>query len=292
MKIIKHLIIPGGAIYGLSYYGALKHLGEQNKINIENIKTIHATSIGSVIATFLSLKYDWVELDNYIINRPWQEVFRFSLYSIMNCFKNKGIFGIEVFKELFLPLFSAKDIPIDINMKDFYNLTGIELHFFTVDTLSFTLIDVSYKTQPEWSIIESVYASCCLPILFQPFLKNGCYHTDGGFLSNCPIKQLFEDNSSINPEEVLCIDINPEPVILENELTLQKYLMIIMIKIIKIIQAPKGLYKSYTKNTIFIEQNVIPVYDLYSIVNSPENRLRLINHGVDHAKTFCDNNDS
>ena len=292
MHIIKHLVIPGGSIYGFSYYGAIKYLDQQNIIKIENIQTMHCTSVGAIIGTMLSLKYNWQELDNYVINRPWQNVFKFSLYSIMNCFKNNGIFGIEVIQEMFLPLFNAKEIPIDITMKDFYDISGIELHFFTIDLSTFEVIDLSYKTHPEFSVIESVYSSCCVPILFKPLYKNNNWYVDAGILANCPIKQLFDD-LSIEPiaEEVLRINI--EGVNIKNSsstfenFTLLKYIVILLSKIIVAIQNI-SILPTYKVHDIFIKQDLIPVYDISTVVNSPEQRIRLINYGEECAKKYTD----
>jgi hypothetical protein len=119
MRTIQHLVIPGGAIYGLSFYGSLKYLSQNNAIQFQNIKTIHSTSVGCIIGTIVALNFEWDVIDNYFVNRPWNEVFKFSLTSIIKCYKNNGIFDISVIKEIFFPLFSAKDIPIDITMKDY-----------------------------------------------------------------------------------------------------------------------------------------------------------------------------
>ena len=74
-----------------------------------NIQTIYATSVGCILAVFLSLKYSWDDLDNYVINRPWQTLFQFSFQSILSSFANNGIFDISIIKEILLPLFNAKD---------------------------------------------------------------------------------------------------------------------------------------------------------------------------------------
>jgi predicted acylesterase/phospholipase RssA len=282
MKLIKHLVIPGGAIYGFSYYGAIKYLCQSKFFDINDIKTIHATSVGSIIGTFIALKYDWEEIDNYIINRPWHLLFKFSLQSIIHCNKNNGIFDIDIIKEIFEPLFLGKEIIIDISMKDFYDLTNIELHFFTIEFGTFQLIDISYKTFPNWTVIESIYASCCAPILFKPLIKNNLMYVDGGIISNCPINQLFDDKT-INPiaNEVICIDTIPEKDNNFNIFTLHKFIITLLVKMIRSFQIIEPIPNVHN---ILIEQSIIPIYDVYSVVNSPEQRLRLIEHGFIAAK--------
>lgn len=289
MKTIKHLVIPGGAIYGLSYYGSLKYLTQNNAIQFQNIKTIHSTSVGCIISTVLALNFEWHIIDNYFINRPWNDVFKFSINSILKCYRNNGIFDISIIKEIFLPLFSAKDISIDITMKEMYELTGIELHFFTVDMSTFSLIDINYQTFPEWTVVESVYASSCAPVLFKPFKKNGIWYSDGGILANCPLKQLCESNINPNYDEILSITTEepsePKTVSYDNY-NLLRYVFDLIHNIIHKVQ-PNYNVNKIIESEIVISQTIVPVYDVFSIVNSPLKRTKLIEHGYESAINCC-----
>lgn len=287
MSIIKHLVIPGGAIYGFSFYGSLKHLIQNKAIDINNIKTIHSTSVGSIISTVIALKFDLDEVDNYLINRPWQEVFKFSLSSIVNCFSSNGLFDITTINEIFLPLFAAKDINIGVTMKEFYEITNIELHFFTVDISSFSLVDISYHTFPEWTVLESIYASACAPILFKPFKKDNVYYSDGGILANCPLRELYESHINPSPDEILCItteDVGGASF----DFNLIQYIFYLITKIVNRLQPcnkPKDTNKK--EYEVRILQSVMPVYDVISIANSPIQRKLLIEHGVASARECC-----
>lgn len=287
MSPIKHLVIPGGAIYGLSFYGSLKHLFENKAIDINNIKTIHSTSVGCIISTVIALKFDWNEVDNYFINRPWQEVFKFSLCSIINCFTCNGLFDISTLNELFLPLFAAKDISIGVTMKEFYDITKIELHFFTVEIATFSLVDISYHSFPEWTVIESVYASACAPILFKPFKKNNVYYTDGGILANCPVKELFESSIKPSPKEVLCITTADVVSTTPFELNLIQYVFYLITKIVNRLQPCSPKDPDNKEYEVQILQNILPTYDVLSIANSPHQRKLLIEHGVASAHKCC-----
>jgi len=200
---IKHIVCSGGGLAGLVFYGALKESHARGIWQLENIETIYGTSVGSIIAVILALKYDWETLDDYLIKRPWQTVFTFNLYSIMDTINNQGMYGMEIIQDIFLPLFSGKDVRMDITLKDFYELTKIEIHMFCTNMNSFELTDISYKTHPEWSVIEAIYSSCAVPVLFTPFFKrNECY-CDGGLIANYPIAELIRNGS--DPNETLGI---------------------------------------------------------------------------------------
>ena len=74
--MIKHIVINGGGPTAFLSYGAIRHLSVNNFISMDNVKSIYATSSGAIVAALVSLKYDWHVLDDYIIKRPWNDVFQ------------------------------------------------------------------------------------------------------------------------------------------------------------------------------------------------------------------------
>ena len=70
---IKYLVIGGGGGGGYSIYGAMKYLCKENFWNINDIKIICNIN-RSFNKLFISLKYDWESLDDYLIKRPWDKV--------------------------------------------------------------------------------------------------------------------------------------------------------------------------------------------------------------------------
>ena len=204
---IKHIVLSGGGTYGFAAYGALKHLHEEGFWNIRNIESIHGTSIGAIYGIILALKYDWNISYDYIIKRPWHKIFNFDMYSVIHSFQKKGIFDKNVIIELFKPLFNGLDIPLDINMLAFYEITKIDLHVYITNLTDFTLVDISHKTHPEWIVIDAVYASSALPILFAPLIKDEKCYLDGGILCNYPIHNCL-NQISLNQFSLNQISLN------------------------------------------------------------------------------------
>ena len=194
-EIIKHIVISGGGQYGFYTYGFLKESNKNGMWKIENIQSIYGTSVGALIGATLCLKYDWDILDKYLIKRPWHNIFKIDINSIFNVIQNKGIFNISVFKEFFSPLFKGtnEDISIDITMKDFYDITKIEFHIFVTEINTFKITDISYKTHPEYSLIEAVYESCSIPIVFSPLIRENFCNIDGGLIVNYPIEYCLKN---------------------------------------------------------------------------------------------------
>jgi len=192
---IKHIVIAGGGPTGFYTYGAAKFLAEKNFWNINNIETIYGTSIGACIGALLCLKYDWSTLNDYIIKRPWDKIFNVSPETIFKIWESKGLFGDECIKELLKPLLIAKELSVNITLKEFYEYSKIELHMFSVDINDFPLseTDISYKTHPDLSLISALTMTTAIPFIYKPvIIDNKCF-LDGGIVLNYPLKKCLID---------------------------------------------------------------------------------------------------
>jgi len=205
--MIKHLVLSGGGPSGFLTLGSLQYLNEHDFWNIENIKTIYGTSIGAMIGVFLCLKFDWDTLNNYVINRPWHESLHITLNQIINIYSNKGLFDSKIMDIIFKPLFDAKSIPLDITLKKFYEYSLIELHVFATEINELKLIDISYLTHPDLSLITAITMTCAIPSFITPIcIDNECY-VDGGLLLNYPLSKCIEH---CDKEEILgCTHVYP-----------------------------------------------------------------------------------
>jgi NTE family protein len=279
-KKIKHLVIPGGGGTGFVSYGALRESHKQGKWNIADIETIYGTSIGAIMAVILCLKYDWDVIDDYLIKRPWHRVFRLDINNILESFQKKGIFTICVMEEMFKPLFKGLDIPLTVTFQELYNITKIEIHTFCVDLKNFKPVDMSWKTHPEWKVIDAVYASACLPILFSPFEKDGCKYLDGGFFLNYPIQPCIDNGADI--DEILGIMQRPKPEsdVLASESNLFDYILMIFHNTIAHVLSHKTNYIRI-KNEIEIQSSVISIYNIFELISSSEERINYIDRGVE-----------
>ena len=281
--IIKHIVCSGGGVTGFAFYGAIKESYKQGIWHIDNINTIYGTSVGSIFAVILTLKYDWDTLDDYLIKRPWQNVFKFNLYSIFESLQRRGIFGRETIVDLFLPLFNGKDISIDITMLELYELTQIEVHMFTTDINIFHITDISYKTHPNWKVVDAVYSSCAIPIIFSPFFKDNSCYCDGGLLTNYPLKECI--NNGAAQEEVigLCHIYNNDHIEAVNtDSSLLDYVMTIIKKLLGVTLSAN----SYNIAKEFrISSPSISIYDIVNTTSDINERIRLIQQGIDCVKT-------
>jgi predicted acylesterase/phospholipase RssA len=281
-KKIRHIVISGGGIAGFSFYGGLRETSKHNLWNINDIKTIYGTSIGAIFATIISLKYDWDILDDFLIKRPWHQVYNFDIQKLFLTFQSKGIFNKNVIKETFLPLFKGKDISIDVTLKEFYEITNIENHYFATNINSFDPVDFSYKTHPDWKLIDAIYSSCALPILLQPFItEDGCY-SDGGLFTNYPVDYCIKNGA--DPDEILgvtrCSVLHLESLNITEHSSLIDYIFNIFYKVTESVLNDR---KQITKIKYEIDVFAPPmsIYHIYFATSNMEERIRLINVGVE-----------
>ena len=200
---IKHLVVAGGGPIGLQFLGALEHLNEEGFWNFEEIESIYATSIGTFLGAIICLKYDWSTLNKYIIERPWHDAFKLNGKQILDAFYNKGLYDKKVIEIVFKPLLQAKDLSLNITLKEFYEYSKIEFHLYTFELNKFETTDISYKTHPDLLLTQAIHMSSALPGIFIPtILDSGCY-IDGGVMSNYPLSYCLQNHE--NEDEILGI---------------------------------------------------------------------------------------
>jgi predicted acylesterase/phospholipase RssA len=277
---IKHLVLAGGGAFGFIAYGALRESHRQGIWNLDNIVSIYGTSSGAMWALMVSLKFSWEVLDDFLIKRPWHHVFKINFNSIMTAYADCGILSKPVIDDTFRPLFKAKDIAMDVTMKELFDITGVELHMFGTEIDTFRLVDFSYKTHPEWKVLDVVYISCCLPILFSPYKIENKTYCDGGFFSNYPLYYCYKNVE--NPDEILGIRGKFKETAEEHETTLFDYILSLMIKMKDTLSASEE--KILIKHEVAIESGIVSIYDIYLATSNMEERLQLIQIGSDAVK--------
>ena len=275
-KKIEHIVISGGGQTGFTFYGILKEAAKQGFWDINNIRSFYGTSIGTLISVILCLNYDWDTIDTYLINRPWQNIFKVDLYTIMQAFEKRGIFGIDTMEKIIGPLFAGKDIPMSITLKEFYDLNGIELYMFTTELNKFKLCKMSHTTHPDWRVIDAVYVSCTLPIIFAPLIKDDECYVDGGMMSSYPMKSCLDDGS--HPDTIFGIKklfADNEPIRASSSLF--DYLMILLKNAVALLN---GYEVGLIKNEITMHGDHTTIDNMLSLASSKEEREANIELGA------------
>ena len=225
---IKHLVISSGGPAGHMMYSILRTLNLKGVWDFENIKSIYGSSVGSYIAIILALRYDWQVMDDYLIKRPWDKIFvspsglggtsdaaeqgsspasalsdaKNKLDYVFRLYNNHGLYGLKEFTETLRPALQGKDMSVNITFQEFYDRTGVDVHFMVTEMNKFQVVDFSYKTHPTQSLVEACYMSCCYPFGFTPIYRDGCCYIDGGIINDYPVNECFNDQKC-NISEIL-----------------------------------------------------------------------------------------
>ena len=283
---IKHLVISGGGPNSIISLGILKQLSEELFWNINDIKTIYATSAGSLIAILLILKFDIDTISNYILNRPWQEVYTIDISQFVDIYKNKGLYGNNITEIFFKPFFDSKDILLTITLKELFEYSEIELHVFSLEINEFKIIDISHKTHPNLSVLTAIHMSIAIPVIITPIcLEDKCY-IDGGMINNYPLQYCLDQDPKPDINEILglrnhFITANYN---ICNESTILEFLMRVINKLID--QVDTELKQIIIPNEVSFSSVNINLQSMSSALYSSEIRKELFNEGILIATEF------
>jgi len=285
---IKHLVMSGGGPTIIQTLGAIHYLEKEKFFLMSDIETIYGTSAGAIIGILLCLKFDWETLTDYIIKRPWHEVFPIKVQNILDAYTKKGIFDKSFIEKCFKPLFDAKDLSMNITLQEFYEYSKIEFHLFSFEINNFLVEDISYKTHPDVTIINAIHMSCALPILLTPVCMDDKCFIDGGMVCNYPLQYCID--SLHNPEEILGIKNqynNGDKNKVDTNSTLLDFIMNFLFKLIYSLSSDNK--QPYIKNEVICNAKLMSLEILKTALSCIETRKELFQSGIDSSIEFLEN---
>jgi predicted acylesterase/phospholipase RssA len=283
---IKYLIISGGGPTCLKALGSLQYLEEHKFWNIDNIEKIYGTSGGALIAVLLAMKFDWLSITDYFIKRRWHEVYSFNINQVFESFSKKGLYNKDVFEIFYKPFFLARDISMTITMKEFYEYSKIELHFFTLEINEFIVEDLSYKTHPNLLLLDALHMSSALPIIISPVCSNNKCYVDGGVISNYPLNFCLKQNDNI--DEMLGFRNDYEKkensVGVTNESTIFDYIITFINKVMRTVDTQT--LQQTIPNEVRNKTQSLDLTYIKNTISSVDIRKQLLDEGRNAAKEF------
>lgn len=293
MSIVKHLIISGGGPLIFQSMGIIQHLEKNKLFNRTDIKSIYGTSSGAIVGLFICLGYEWNVINKFMIERPWENLYYIGTEQIYNSFQQCGLFNRNIFIKSYKSLFEAKDISIDVTMKEFYEHTKIDYHLITYDVNNLQMEDISHETYPDIKVIDAIHMTSCLPIFFAPvFYEKKCF-IDGGIALNYPLKLCVEKYT--NKEEILGIKhvytSNEENKIITKETGILEYFFNIFYKLVKNISKENKYHDdelSNIKHEIICYEKHMTINLIITTLKKQEKRNELLENGIKIANQYCE----
>ena len=277
--VIKHIVISGGGPTGLMAYGAIKYLAQQGMWAYENIETIYGTSVGALIGAMLCLKHDWTTLDDYIIKRPWEKVLVQSL-EMFELFACKGMAKLGLLDVVMQPLLESKDLTLAITLSELHARSGISLNLFTMELNTFKKTQLSHVTHPNLPLMDAIKMSACMPILFQPIIRDGCCYIDGGIIANYPLHECMQD-TQCKYDEVLGIqnEWNRDNEGISEQSSFVEYMRFINLQLTRMVNDASPSYSIVHEVVCHVKPGVTPA-EWFSIMSDAGQRLAWIDAGI------------
>lgn len=286
---IKSIVITGGGPTGLLSYGALKQLHITGIWNINEITSIYASSIGGFIAFVIVLKMDWNVIDDYFINRPWEDAFSDVKMDILEIIYNKGIDGEEMVKIITEPLLKSSNLSPDITMLELYNYTKIKLCFTVTEintTVGLNTQLISYITHPDITLNKAIAMTTALPMLFKPvFHEEKCF-IDGGILNNFPVDVCLKE-TGYTQDEIIAFGMKWTERIgaVSESSSFIDYCRLLLNKCQSDLDT--SVRQQKIKNTILSNvDDILGLSKWLNVVYDKEMRMHLINRGENDADVF------
>ena len=207
---IDSLVFSGGGAKGLAYAGVVDELGQRGILS--NIKKVAGASAGAIIALVFGLGYSPEEIIKIIENTNFAKFLDckggVDLNSVLqNPIKHPiGVAYLGerliatgalcdglVAREFLTGLIENKQIPRNINFKQLYEYTGIELNIVCCDVSRKQTIIHNHKNSPNLSVLDAVHASMSIPLVFKPvdLYHDGTTGVDGGTTDNYPLDAVL-----------------------------------------------------------------------------------------------------
>jgi len=282
-KKIECIVVNGGGPLLLNMYGALKKSNQLKLWEHKNIKSYYGTSAGAILSLLLALNFDWEETDAFLINCPWSNFLNFNVLEIYNYYLNNGISDKTFVYGFFTPLFRAKDIDLDITFAQLYEKINADIHMFATSFKTFEITEFSKDMTPNVKVLEAIYASTSVPIIFKPMKIDGEIYIDGSVYLHYPLSKCLEKN--IDPQTVLGIkniyidEVQRDEEMNVENITIFEYIMKIFSMIFSKIQIdPDPNIKIGLEIPINVLSNDISSY--FKMANSSQLRKLAIENGV------------
>lgn len=193
----KHLVLSGAGCHIFRLYGAVRGSASAGMWAPEQIESVHGASAGAMVGVMVALGYDWDWLDDYMINRPWSDLFSAD-ERVLDAYAEGGVFGPEIVRAGLAPLLEAKGMSVDVTLAEFEQATGVSLHLLATRLGSGKLekCDFCVDTTPDCPVVLAVAASSAYPFLFRPVHHDGHHYLDAGLQTIYPLEDCLATGAS------------------------------------------------------------------------------------------------
>lgn len=169
------LVLGGGGMKGFAHVGVIRAL-ERLGVRPDEV---YGTSMGAVIGGLYASGLDSYEIERSLADLDLKSIFRLNLLKfLVRGYRHASVYKGRAFHDLLRQKIKAKtfgELPIP----------------FVCNALSLTTGALRYfglPGAPEIAVADAIYASSCLPGVFEPIIIDGDHYIDGGMAETVPLK--------------------------------------------------------------------------------------------------------
>jgi predicted acylesterase/phospholipase RssA len=225
------LYLSPGGIKGYSILGVISVL--EKKQLLQYYKTIMGSSVGSIIGLLIIIGYNSKSIYKLLLNDLEDILFKKQMNQeniLLNLINFYGINNGNKYKNLLQYLLKEKKYKIDITFKELYEETHINFIVVTSDIRSSDLFYFNKNDTPNYSVINSIMASTCIPLIFQPIYYEDKILVDGGYFNN--IKMRYLDSNTL----IVNIKSHSNYIDMPDDLNLFEYSKLLINSLVKSVQ--------------------------------------------------------
>ncbi|MEI6088964.1 MAG: patatin-like phospholipase family protein [bacterium] len=196
------LVLSGGGARGLFQIGVLK-VFEQNNIPISEIA---GTSMGAMIGGLYSSGFSADEIKKAVLNTNWPELSAFyqkdnwnSLNIDQKYIENKGILSFRFHNFNFHPPQTISEnktfekyLHTQFSLAPFKTFDSFDSLYIPFRVAVTDLINGKPLYLARGNLVNSIRASCTVPIQFRPVRIDSSIYIDGGIFANLPSDAVLE----------------------------------------------------------------------------------------------------
>lgn len=246
---IKHLVLSGGGLKGISFLGALEYLQRHKCINVTALETCAGSSAGALIASLIVIGYTIAEIFKLVHDCDVGSLSEPDVTQLLTKFGIESGFRVmSVFSEMF----RLKGYSDDVTFAQLFERTRKRL-VVTATCVGKGVKYFDHTSDPDMSVLLAIRMSISVPFIFTAVQYNGDYYVDGGVLDNVPIVALLNKPVA----EVLTLSIGDETNgSSTNVINFPSYLNLLIATVMKEIENVRREHRSYNRHheaSIFIK---------------------------------------
>jgi predicted acylesterase/phospholipase RssA len=273
---IKHLVLSGGGLKGVSFLGSLEYLQRNKCIDLSMIETFAGSSAGALISALLVIGYTVAEIFKLIHDCDIESLAEPDVTQLLTKFGIESGFRIM---SVFTEMFRLKGHSDTITFAQLFAKTQKRL-VVTATCLGEGIKYFDHINHPNVSVLLAIRMSISVPLLFTSVEFEGRHYVDGGVLDNVPIAVLRDKPVT----EVLTLSIVDQDE--DGSVTsFPAYLNLLIATVMKEIENIRREHRSYNRHhqaSIFIATGP------HKLSVSNEEKRELFRLGYLAAKRYVD----